>query len=222
MAEYFNTPDLRERPAPPYDEDDPSMPIIALAVEEMRAITDDLASGETDVNTWYDQMLAAIVSYHLAAFMAGADVTEISSMHMDMLADVVANQELYLDGFRDALAAEPEGSALSDAYRHRADQYAWATGASYSRGETVDWDLPAYPKDGQTDCRVFCCCRWTIDLYDEDNGNVNATWKLGPCNHCDQCPQRAIDWSPLRIRNGRWDVRQLNSSQFRGGVVPTQ
>jgi len=220
MAEFFDTPDLRERPPPPFEEDDPSMPIIMLAVEEMREITDELATGEIDVDTWFDSMLAAIVSYHLAAFMAGANVSELTSIQIDILADVVANQEQFLNGFRDALASEPEGSPLSDKYRHRSDMYGWNTGSSYERGKTQPWVLPAYPKDGSTDCMTSCCCMWRIDIIDDENGDVDAYWKLGRCFHCDQCPARARDWSPFRIRGGVWEPGQLSASQFSGGEVP--
>ncbi len=58
-------------------------------------------------------------------------------------------------------------------------------------------DLPAYPRDGSTVCRVRCRCQWKIvkranDLYE-------ATWKLGQAEHCPDCIQRAKDWNPLRL-----------------------
>jgi hypothetical protein len=57
--------------------------------------------------------------------------------------------------------------------------------------------LPAYPRDGSTQCLTHCRCEWRIKkvsvVYYE------AVWKLGIAEHCETCIQRSRDWAPLSI-----------------------
>jgi hypothetical protein len=58
-------------------------------------------------------------------------------------------------------------------------------------------DLPAYPRDGSTVCRVYCRCQWQIKK--RSDALYEATWKLGQAEHCPDCILRAKQWNPLRL-----------------------
>lgn len=86
----------------------------------------------------------------------------------------------------------------------RAAMYGESLGQVYQRayiaargGRDQLPDLPAYPRDGSTVCRVHCRCEWRIKkvsaVYYE------ATWKLGQAEHCPDCIERAKVWSPISI-----------------------
>ena len=62
--------------------------------------------------------------------------------------------------------------------------------------------LPAMPRDGTSQCLSNCGCAWEIAELDGD-GNYDCTWQLGKTENCQTCRQRAADWSPLQIRDGR-------------------
>lgn len=65
-------------------------------------------------------------------------------------------------------------------------------------------DLPAYPRDGSTECLTNCRCQWSIkklsDVFYE------ARWKLGPVEHCPTCIDRGDIWNPISI------VREMGRS----------
>lgn len=59
--------------------------------------------------------------------------------------------------------------------------------------------LPAYPKDGSTQCLTNCNC--TIEKEKVENG-WDVYWELNPGETCPDCRRRANN-SPLRVRFGR-------------------
>ena len=59
--------------------------------------------------------------------------------------------------------------------------------------------LPAYPGDGKTACTVNCRCHWEIE--DTETG-WDCYWMLGEAEHCTDCMDNAMMWSPLQIEAG--------------------
>jgi hypothetical protein len=105
---------------------------------------------------------------------------------------------------------EAAGKLVGGAYR--AQMYAQSLETVYQRaymaakGQAVGWpDLPAYPRDGSTQCHTNCQCSWRIERKSEQE--YHATWTLHPADHCDDCVGRAKNWNPLRIvlqEDGSW------------------
>lgn len=72
-------------------------------------------------------------------------------------------------------------------------------------------DLPAYPRDGSTQCHTNCQCAWAI--VKKSDQEYHATWQLRPADHCDDCVERSINWNPLRIvlqEDGSWQFMARN------------
>lgn len=220
MAEFFIEPEegLTERPELEQreGEDDEIFALSEMAISEIRRNTNRLASGDISVAAWYDQMVDILAAYHLAGWYIGAgEDTDPSDEQMDMLSDILADQLEYLDGFRDALLAEPSDITLSDAYRNRADMYAHATGISLWVGRTYGvygFILPFVPRQASI-CTIFCSCAWQIDPVDEEAGDYDATWLLGRTDHCATCQARSA-LRPLHIRGGIYDASQISAGMY--------
>lgn len=220
MADFFLEPDDGLPVRPPLeqreDEDDDIFALAEMSITEIRRNTDQLATGDVSVTAWYDQMVDLLSAYHLAGWYIGAGgEDEPTDAQFDILAEAVATQLEYLDGFRDALTDEPNGTTLSEAYRNRAEMYGRATGQSVWIGKTRVVKLPAYPRDGRsTECGSWCACEWGLTLLEGD-GNVDAVWRLGSTDHCPQCLNRSRDWNPFQVRSFEWVGDQLSADHFR-------
>lgn len=145
-----------------------------------------------------------LAEHHTAAYMAGANTDDLTRDDLATLETTVQDQYNYLDNFIPVLTAGAAADELAR-WRSRALMYAQPVGASLWRGATRSMPrLPAYPKDGTTDCLVNCCCRWVIIDVNEQAGDWDCYWRLGGCSHCKHCPRRRIAWNPLRIRGGEF------------------
>lgn len=216
MATRFDTPDLEPRKPPAQSEgdDDETFAVIELAMLEVQALTDRLATGAITVDEWRDEMADVLTTYHLVAWMIGAGTEDApADTDLDGLATALAEQLDYLEGFYEALKELPEGSELGEKQRNRAEMYAIALKGSVSRGRTSGIELPFFPTQ-YSDCRIWCCCSWVIRDVDPENGDYDAVWRLGPCNHCPQCPERALRLNPLRVRNGKYDRSQITKAMY--------
>lgn len=167
---------------------------------ELARLMARLENGDMTPVEWEAEVQAALAAYHQAAAMAGQKDTAIDA---DEVAAGVAGQFAYLRGFRDAISqALAAGEAAWAAWSARAAMYAEAIGASFWRAFTGGWPLPAYPRDGTTQCLSHCHCEWRIDVLDQEAGDADAYWELSPVEHCQTCIERASQWSPLRVRGG--------------------
>lgn len=204
MATTFSTPDLPDRPAysPGEDEDEKLAALLAMAHAEIQDLTSRLAAGQITVAEWRAEMENILATYHRAAWVLGAG-EEPDEDGLQRLAEYLAEELEYLAGFAKALADEPEGSAISERYRRRAEQYVFAMRGSYSRGATGAYDLPGYP-GSRVQCGRNCLCSWRLDVLDAEAGDVDAYWLLGVADHCATCQARADGWRPFSIRGFEW------------------
>lgn len=173
--------------------------LIARLLAEVRDLTDALEAGGVTVAAWRDAFGAALARYHAAALMVGQGDTTLTPQGRRALRQTVRAQLRYLDRF----AIEIQGAAtFQRGWQARAALYAQGIGQSYWRGATRMLPLPAMPRDGTSQCLTNCTCAWEIVELDGD-GNYDCYWRLGATErHCQTCPQRATEWSPLRIRGG--------------------
>jgi hypothetical protein len=60
-------------------------------------------------------------------------------------------------------------------------------------GADIASQLPWMPKDCTTECCVNCKCVWLLEIVDTlDDGSrlVQATWRIRPAEHCQDCIDR--------------------------------
>lgn len=193
-------PDLEQREG----DDDEIFALIELAIAEIRAATDKLASGEITVSAWHELMVDILLSYQLAGWYVSNE-DDPDDDQMNILAEKVADQLDYLTNFKGDLFKEDD-DILSMGYRNRAEMYGWATRIGYWIGKTGGIELPFYPCERSL-CATNCCCRWQLEAVD---GGWDATWQLGPTDHCETCKERS-SLKPLRIRDGKYDRSQVTA-----------
>jgi len=103
-------------------------------------------------------------------------------------------------GWMNRMAAQMANGEVSPAQaKIRMDMYFKSSREAYERAKRVSSgspDLPAYPGDGSTQCRVNCQCSWDIQ---ETEDEWLAYWTLGPAEHCPDCDNRSRQWAPLRF-----------------------
>ena len=173
--------------------------LLARCLLEVRKLTAVLDDGGMAVDAWRDAFAAALARYHTAAQLVGQGGGALDARGRAALTRTVQAQL----GFLDKWALEIQDQAAYTLGRQaRAALYAQGIGASYWRGATKMLPLPAMPRDGTSQCLSNCGCAWEIAELDGD-GNYDCTWQLGKTENCQTCRQRAADWSPLQIRDGR-------------------
>ncbi len=179
--------------SPEYDD------LEAQVKAEIAQLMARLRAGSLTPAEWEAQMQVTLATYHQAAAMAGL---KDAGIEPDELTDALAEQYAYLKGFRQTVAEFSGDEAPWGAWEARAAMYGDAIGASFWRSYAGGWPLPAYPRDGTTQCLTHCRCEWRIDVLDQEAGDADAYWELSPVEHCQTCIERAAQWAPLRIRGG--------------------
>lgn len=174
--------------------------LIALFLLDTRKLMRALSSGAESVAQWRAQFSQALAKYHTASLLVGQGNTALTDPGRRYLSRTVEAQITFLSNF--ALEIQ-DAEEFKPGWNARAALYAQGIGASYWRGATRMLPLPAMPRDGSSQCLSNCTCSWEITELDGE-GNYDCTWHLGASErHCQVCPQRAQDWAPLRIREGR-------------------
>lgn len=158
--------------------------------QRLDTLADDLAAGNLTPDQWHEAMQNELRIIHQTyARLGGGDVN----------AQRLQDQLDFLEGFR----GDVEGMT-PEAIKRRARMYIGSGQASLQEAATTRLGmpvLPAYPKDGTSECLGNCRCWWDIRPLD-GNGNWDCIWTLRPAEHCPTCEARAIAWSPIHIRNG--------------------
>lgn len=174
--------------------------LIAEMQDDVTTIWQGLQGGQLSVDRWQETQARSLLVFHTAAYMMGRDKRTLTDRERTRLAEWVGDQVTYLNGFADTIDAEWNGSTLPPKWLARARSYAGAVRASYWKGRTLGYSLPAYPGDGSSECLGNCGCAWSLSVLDEEEGNINAWWVRGKDDSCPTCIDRASRWAPLRIR----------------------
>lgn len=160
--------------------------------------------GEIDLADFqigFRNMLRRLYTTMLIAGTGGQKPGDINPTKFLEMGNVLRRQYRFLERFMRKVAA---GELSEEQIMARAFMYVQASEQMYWRGVT-DVTLPAYPRDGSSECLMHCGCSWELNYRVDDAGNKThllATWALGPTEHCATCEQRAVTWNPLVIPLG--------------------
>jgi len=181
------------------DDDDEPGPLRWLLARLTRLVdgTTDVLATTNDVPAWQEAMQTLLTRYHTAAMLTAYRGDDEAAA----LARAKANARRQFT-FLARFARVIEDTGYLPGYRARAKLYAQSIGASYWNGATQLLPLPAMPKDGTTQCKTNCQCRWRLDWLDRTRGDVDAYWERGPRDSCQTCIVRERRWAPYRIRGG--------------------
>ena len=171
-------------------------------------LAEGVAAGRITPREWEAAMRPLVKDLHVEAYVAGRSGLwgEITPAQWGRLGPVVREQYGYLARRRQAIEAVPVEERSAAKLAQTARLYGAATRRSFERGLLdeigMGAELPAYPGDGTTLCRVNCRCRWRIRILSKARGDFDASWTLGSAEHCRTCRERARKWKALRVRGG--------------------
>lgn len=189
------------------------------------ALITALTDQRINVSEWYAAMLVEIDRVTFTAMQLGKGGTQtLSDLDLQAIRQWTAEQHQYLALWRDQLqqrantrgllivAAVAAGGAAVEALTGgisavgliaRAALYAKTARSLLAVAQTLALGmpiLPAYPRDGTTECLGNCVCAWHITKVGPKDWDCR--WVLESDEHCPQCARRSHVWQPLHIRNG--------------------
>lgn len=178
-----------------------------------------LASGDVTIQQWTLAMRELIERAYVEEYALGKGGTHnLFAGDMATLATLLAGQYAYLQVFAQQVAA---GVLSADQVAARAALYMASATHAFGRGQSAAYGplvLPAYPGDGQSICGVRCRCNWRIEEYED---RWECFWELNPADHCADCIENNLLWSPLVVTkvlvNSLADVERFLSGAAKGG-----
>jgi len=189
------------------DYPDALQPILQDFSEAVTALMRDFQAGKITLAEWRDKFSELLAMYISAGYLVGSEKDDIVGDAGIWLVAWLALQLDYLNGFRDAIAANlAAGGQYAGAWNNRAQMYVTSTVAPFWYGETEGLPLPAVPGDGSSQCLQMCNCGLFIDWIDHDALSADVRWVLNVKreseHNCQTCRERAAQWNPLKIRDG--------------------
>lgn len=171
-------------------------------------LAEQLADESISVDAWEEAMQREIKRLHLNASVTGrsGDWSQLDQRDVSDMNETVRDQMRYLRRWRNELA-DPGREVNASQVRNRSRLYGQASSQTFEKSHDAEKGvpsgiLPAYPGDGTTNCLTNCKCRWSFRVIRKDEGDFDASWRLGASEHCQTCRDRARSWLGLRIRGG--------------------
>lgn len=169
-------------------------PVRTALMRRMDALTARYVNGEITATQWHRLMREEVRRAHEAFAALGGGTLDDARLHA-----LYEKQLPFIDQFaRDIESLSPSQIA------NRARMYIDTAQPQMQEAAFVRLNmepLPAYPRDGTTQCLSNCQCRWHIDYL--GGRDLDAQWQLGVADHCNTCIQRERLWTQIRIRNGQ-------------------
>lgn len=164
----------------------------------VEALTDLLVDANADLQRWLDEFIAMLAVAFINYYLLGiGGQTNMTPERWDELQGLLDNQLSYLQGFTNDIQA---GTVSLAQLAARTAMYFVSAAGAYHVAKATRYGLvlPAYPRDGSSECKMRCHCVWLIKEYSD---RWEATWKLGfpLTEHCDTCVGRASKWSPYVV-----------------------
>lgn len=171
-------------------------------IVSQRGFVEDLASaladGSITLQKWEAELWDRIKLTYEAEFLAGRGGRNVfTELDRTTIGRMLKDQRVFLRGFADAIKS---GTMTESKIAARSKLYINSATQSFERGRSQAWDmiLPAYPGDGTTICLSNCKCHWEIS---ERVDRKLAYWKLASSEHCTDCVDRGVRWSPYTVMN---------------------
>lgn len=174
-------------------------------IQRVTVLAEQLAAGRITLSEWKTAMRDELRRYHLTNAIIGAGGLALAGAGALLIAQ--SRTVAQIKFFNEWTNQIERGDFPIDAearLRQRATLYAGAGQATLDEamGNAMGIPrLPAYPRDGQTQCMNNCKCRWEYTKL-PGLGNWDCRWVMGVAEHCQHCPRRAQVWNPLQVRNG--------------------
>lgn len=174
--------------------------VLSYLKDDIEKLTQRMMDGDISLGEWQSLMKDELRLFNSAQLLVGAggDPSKVTRADRLRLGPEMKRQYSHLSQFAKDIAS---GKTTGGGILSRAAMYANSTQASFWR-KAMPVKLPAVPKDGTTDCRTNCLCRWRIEYEYNDAGDIVAVlayWEMAEAEHCETCKDRSEMWYPLRI-----------------------
>ena len=167
-----------------------------LFYDQSDALAERMFTGEISLGQWEESMKQLIRGVHTSTAAIGKGGWDTMSWSdWGRLGTPLREQYRYLHGFAETISNKRDTISLQ-AIQARARLYGNASGYSATlmqAGADIEAQLPWMPKDGSTECLINCRCVWVLEIIDTlDDGSklVQATWRIRPAEHCQDCIDR--------------------------------
>lgn len=176
-------------------------------IEAGKGATDSLADLVSEEQITPEDYIAGLrdemKSSMIQQIMLGRGGREsMTARDWGIVGGLLSKQYALHDGF---LADLKAGALSRDQIAARGRLYMEAGGEAFERGKAASYgvySLPAYPKDGSSECMNGCGCTWRFETL-EGESNTNCYWELDATKeNCETCLQRNASWYPLEVRGG--------------------
>ena len=159
-------------------------------------LTTRLMNREIGIQQWVLSFRQSLKRAYINQYVTGRGGLEMMTQRdWGIMGSQLRRQYEYMNKFADEIV---RGNLTDAQIKARMKLYYQSSTQAHERGksEAHGFTLPAYPGDGQTQCRSNCKCEWTIE---ETETAWRCTWKLNPAEHCPDCVGNASRWNPLVI-----------------------
>jgi len=167
-----------------------------LFYDSSDSLAEQLFTGDISIGQWEESMKQLIRGVHTSTAAIGKGGWDnMSWSDWGRLGTPLREQYRYLHGFAETISNKRDTISLQ-AIQARARLYGNASGYSATlmqAGADIEAQLPWMPKDGSTECLINCRCVWVLEIIDTlDDGSklVQATWRIRPAEHCQDCIDR--------------------------------
>jgi len=158
-----------------------------------------LFGGKLSINEFVGEVQDKLKKEYYIQYTLGKGEA-LSGRDRQVLAELLQEQYSYLNKFAVDLISGRYTEEQAASVLARLNLYSKSSGQAYERAVAESYGplkLPAYPRDGTTDCYTSCLCSW---VFEEEDDFILATWELGETeNHCTTCPERARRWVGLKF-----------------------
>ena len=176
---------------------------VGLFNDMVDGLSERLYTGQISLGSWEETMKSELKALHTSTASLGKGWDNMTASDWGRVGQSVRQQYRYLHGFAEDIAENSDTLSLR-AIQARARMYGNAakhTAAVIQAGEFAGGTrrkpgrfkgLPWMPGDGSTQCLTNCKCHWELETIDKTKKTklVEATWKLTPAEHCEDCINR--------------------------------
>lgn len=176
---------------------------IEMFDEAVDSLTDDLLSGEINLQDWVRSMREEMKSLHISAAVIGngGEVAAMTQADWGWVGAKLRWQYNFLDKLALTIYSQGVPSNLVRRLQMYGDA-AMNTLEHFIGQEQGYPPLPYTPGDGSTRCLTSCKCHWKVTTVRDRAGKIlgwYVSWIMSDAEHCEDCKRRAEEWSDTFI-----------------------
>jgi hypothetical protein len=177
---------------------------VQYQAEKVTDLASDLVNDLITPQQWKESMISTIKDTYIDLYALGSggknNLTQSDYGTIGAMVKKQYGQSSYLENFYNQII---DGNLTEGQIGVRSRMYVRSAEYAFAVSKDKNVDLPAYPADGSTQCRVNCRCEWKIEeVYSGDTLiGYDCYWIVDyGAEHCPDCIDRGQRWNPYRVR----------------------